>query len=247
MKLVLFLILLSFNDLALSSEEQVEIHASLCPSSQSELLIQLERASGLIKQRNIWYLDHPDLSLNNSGKILRIRKDIDKNKVTITVKLRTQDELKFAKPEIDCEKDWYGEEKKSSCSLDSSLPAHEWDLALQGKTSLITLFSSTQLHFLFDNNVYVNWNHLKIYGNIEARIWKYDDKTLEIWSMSNRDKHFEVYEVSTRAPIKDAQKVQEKLFKDLILRGVKLCSSHESKTKTVLEFLSKNHDFKGDQ
>ena len=238
MKLILLLTILAIIPQGWSVEEQVEIHASLCPASPKELLELLERANGPAKQRNIWYLDHQNLSLNDSGKILRIRRDLNKNRVSITVKLRGQDEVNVMKPDIECEKDWYGEREKSSCSLDSSLPADEWEMAIQGKTSLITLFSSAQLHFLFENNAVINWNKLRIFGPIKAHIWKYDDRTLEIWSMSNQTKHFEIYEVSTRAPLKYAKEVQHSLYEYLIGRGVKLCSDHESKTRTVLEFLS---------
>lgn len=235
MKLILLAALFLLADLARSSHEQVEIHASLCPSSQDELLMQLEGLSQKPKERDIWYLDQEDLLLNNSGKILRIRKDLDKKKVTITVKLRGLDKLTLMKNEVDCEKDWYGEEEKISCSLNSSLPAQEWDRVIEGKTSLNSLFSSSQRDFL---NAAVDWERLKIFGPIRAHIWKFEDKTLEIWSLNNHGNKLDIYEASTRAPLASAKDTQAKLLEDLYHRGVELCSGHESKTRTVLEFLS---------
>lgn len=238
MKFVLILALTFFNTYSWSSDEQVEIHASLCPSSQVELLTQLQRDPIPTKARDIWYLDHQDLSLNNSGKILRIRKDHGKNKISVTVKLRGKVDQDFLKQDVECEKDWYGKDEVSSCSLDSSAPSQDWDLALQGKLPLITLFSSPQLDFLFGNGTPFSLESLKMFGPIKAQIWKFDDKTLEIWSMKSHGRYLEIFEISTRASLKEAKDAQRKLYQDLNLLGVKFCTDHASKTRTVLEFLS---------
>lgn len=238
MKLFLLYTLIFFCSSAWSAEEQVEIHASLCPSSQEELLIQLGREPVPTKSRDIWYLDYKNLSLNDSGKILRIRKDHGKDKVSVTVKLRGQIEQDFLKPDIDCEKDWYGFEVVSSCSLDSSLQSYEWDLAFEGQLPLTSLFSTSQLHFLTNDGGQVNFKELKIFGLIKAQIWKFDDKTLEVWSMESHGKHLEIYEISTRASLKEAKEVERRLYQDLNSLGVRPCTNHISKTRTVLEFLS---------
>jgi hypothetical protein len=245
MKIILIFILSLINGLAWSSDEQVEIHATLCPSSPEELLIQLNRESTPPKTRDVWYLDYNNLSLNDSGKILRVRKNDNKDKVSVTVKLRGEKELGFRQTVVECEKDWYGDEQKSSCSLDSSVLAQQWESTLQGELPLVTLFSSPQLHFLSNSATDIHWEKLKILGVIKVQIWKFNDKTLEFWSMSSHKEHLKIFEISIRAPKDKAMEAQRTLYRDLDELNVKLCSDHSSKTRTALEFLSQKLGFEG--
>lgn len=195
----------------------------------------------------------PALALFSRGIILRLRDKETAGEADSTVKFRPFEPAllsdrwrrthKVDGGELRVEGDWTGSTHNTAASLVVEQQRDDLAAVAIGKRPLTKLFSPEQRDFLAEHaSPVVDLNPLRVLGPIDAVKWEPEphgfsrDLVVERWSVDE----LEFLELSVRTDEPDeAEQVQAELDRFLRKRDLLLGVVQETKTRTVLEYLSR--------
>ncbi|MEV5598664.1 hypothetical protein [Streptomyces sp. NPDC052496] len=200
---------------------------------------------------------HPgELPLLEAGVILRLRSRQGR-KGDATVKLRPcrrarvpahwLDFHQDGDEEFRLESDWAGERQVLAAALTGTRDRRDIDEVTAGHRPLHTAFSRTQERFLDDcADLAVDFGQLTVHGPVRAQRWRgvrrrHHELTVERWSLAPRTgPPLDWLEVSERVEPEGAEVVRASLLALLRQLGLEPDLEQESKTRRVLEALTRD-------
>lgn len=221
-----------------------ELKVTVDRDAQGDVLAALGLTADLAELRDIWFYDTGELTLFESGAILRARSVTDDDDDT-TVKLRPMaaadvDPALFADGDFKCETDWTPSTVVSSCSFGRTIDEGEIVEVADGTRDIESLFSSEQEDFLAAHGPAFDWDGLAPLGPVAAQVWKveHDDlpakMTAELWQLPSED----FLELSIKVPDAEAAGAFGELLVWLSVRDIPLSEAQETKTRRALEILT---------
>lgn len=183
------------------------------------------------RDRTIYYFDTKDHELYDIGVVLRLRNN--SGRLESTVKLLPAPEVSYEIFKTDkgfkLEADMGLEDAQVNASLTS-------DLAYCNEFKPKSCFTQKQLEFLEATVENLNWDELKPYGPVKAKVWsfRHDDLgrvTLEYW---NTPKMNHLFEMSGKVKDSDELPRLRMKFLKFIMQNKIRTDDETSKTKYVL-------------
>lgn len=234
--------------LALASRsDSVELKLTIPDSGQRSTVQALELDPLDAQIRQVFFFDTPDLACNKAGVVVRARRVQGKGDDTV-VKLRpvVPDELPKdvrKSPSLGVEVDAMPGGFVCSASMKGVPKGRDVRDTVLGKKSLAKLFSKEQRRF-FTAHVpdEITLDDLAVLGPIFVLKLKFAPKgydgrlVAELWLYPDGSR---ILELSTKCAPKDALDVATATRHYLAKRGVDLGGEQQTKTKTALEFFSK--------
>lgn len=227
-----------------------EIKLYVTPGNVEQVLGVLKLDEKLAYRQTVCFFDTADGALEARGLILRARQK-DGGPGESTVKLRAIEgagELSDAERAIQPEQDWTREDGPTlSRSVDhEAITEGLVARAAAGEGRVIELFNDQQQKLVMARMKDFNWESLRRYGPVEAKVWKQQRKlegfrekvTIEIWSLEKDGRTLKVLEVSANAKAEtdeQAQALAQQFFGAAKAAGLGEPSG-QTKTRQVLEF-----------
>jgi hypothetical protein len=197
--------------------------------------------------RQVFFFDTPDLSLDKHGVVVRARRSQKKGDDTI-VKLRPVVPSELPRglrqsPDFGVELDASPKGYVCSGSLKGFPPAGDVRKAVTGGKAVRKLFTKEQ-RTLFDEHAPdgVSLDELRILGpllvlKLKSSLQGYDRRLVtEVWLYPDGSR---ILELSTKCDPSEAFQVAAETRAFLASRGVDLTSEQQTKTRSALEFFSK--------
>jgi hypothetical protein len=224
---------------------QVEIKVTLAERDASRAHQVFKLAQRSPSERQIYFFDTGDLTLNRAGVILRARrvKD-DPDDTTVKIRPLTADDVApewLSRDGFKCEEDWVGAKHVPACSL-TKAPDHAIANTVDGYDSVKRLFGDRQEEFLADYGSDVAWTQLWVLGPTDADVWKLKASgfptklTLEEWSWPDGKR---LVEISTRTDAAGATALQQRLMTYLRGLGFTGATAGETKTQAALDYFTR--------
>lgn len=227
-----------------------EIKLFVTPANTDGALAALKLDEKLAVRQSVCFFDTPEGELEAQGLILRARQK-DGEPGQSTVKLRAVDataELSEAERAIQPEQDWT---RVDAPTLSRSLDYGPIAQGLVGKVAagegkVVELFDEQQQKLVTARMKDFNWESLRRYGPVEAKVWRQQRKlegfkekvTVEIWRLEKDGRTLEVLEVSANAKAdteEQAQALAKQFFGAAEAAGLGEPAG-QTKTRKVLEF-----------
>lgn len=189
------------------AEFKLIVAAANTPQASAALQLDAQRS----ERQTVCFFDTRDGALNANHLILRVRQKGD-DPAESTVKIRTdgnESTLSKAEQDIPPEQDWTHESDPTlSRSLDHGPVAK--DVLTQvaaGQAPVAGLFNEPQRQLVAARLKDFNWDSLRCYGPLEARVWRQQWKfkgvpgkvTVELWHLQQAGRSLDILEVSTKA------------------------------------------------
>jgi hypothetical protein len=228
--------------------DSVELKLTVNESDQRSTVAALGIDPLDAELRQVFFFDTPDLALNESGVVVRARR-VQRKSGDAVVKLRpvVPSELSpklRGSPNLVVEVDAMPGGYVCSASLKGSLDNGDVLKVAQGQRPLRKLFSKEHREFFAANAPDgIDLEDLSLLGPIVVHKLKfkpadYDRKLVaELWNYPDNSR---ILELSTKCPPREAfaAALEAKAF--LRGRGVDLAGEQHTKTKTALDYFSKN-------
>ena len=230
----------------ISGVDKVEIKVTLRPDQELKGLRVMELNVDTAEVRKIYFFDTPDLTLFNSGVILRARlvKGGDDDS---TVKIRAGERPQVS-PEwqalegFKLEADLTGDRLVYSASLSAPQKSEEIADAAKGERPIQKLFFREQERFLAQySKVPVVFAALRVLGPIQVLRWKWVPKdfgqevTVEEWRLPDGE---DLLEVSIKVDSDGAENAQKAFDGHLRKHGLDPAGAQETKTRTALQYFA---------
>jgi hypothetical protein len=224
----------------------IEVKITAQARDEDEVLEHLERVDAEAEDRQVWFFDTPDLTLFESGLVLRVRK-IDGGTDDSTVKLRPVDPTELSDfwkgvPGFEVELDAVG--GKAICSAKLSVDQRQGEIqaVVAGEREVWKLFSRDQERLVADfGPVKVDWSTLVPLGPVDVRKWEIKPKgldyevTVEEWVLPDRS---DLVELSVKAPPEEARTANERFRAWLDERGFDTGGDQQTKTRAALQYFT---------
>jgi hypothetical protein len=224
----------------------VELKLTIPESDQRSAVQALDMDPLEAELRQVYFFDTPDLSLFQQGVVVRARR-VQKKGDDSVVKLRpvVPNELPSPlrqSPNLVVEVDAMPGGFVCSASLKRELATPRVRETCAGKRALSKLFSKEQQGFLSANAPGTELDGLAVLGPINVLKLKFSpegyDRRLvaEVWLYPDNTR---ILELSTKCKPGEAFQVAAEAKAFLMDRGVNLSGEQQTKTRTALEFFSK--------
>jgi len=227
--------------------DSVELKLTIPESDQRSAVQALDMYPLNAELRQVYFFDTPDLSLFESGLVVRARR-VQKKGDDSVVKLRPvvprdlPDSLRKSR-NLGIEVDAMPGAFVCSASLKQGLETTPVRDAAAGKNPISTLFSKEQRSF-FETHApdAVDLDELEVLGPINVLKLKFSpegyDRRLvaEMWLYPDNTR---ILELSTKCPPGEAFQVAAEARAFLLGHGVDLSGEQQTKTRTALEFFAK--------
>lgn len=228
--------------------DSVELKLTVADTDFRSAVTALEMDPLAAQIRQVYFFDTPDLALNQQGIVVRARRNQQREGDSV-VKLRpvVPSELPSQlrkSPNLTVEVDAMPGGFVCSASLKNETANEDVMAAVRGLMPLRKLYSKEQRAFLRDHTTDIRLKNLSILGPIlvlklRFRPKQFDSRKMvsELWIYPDGSR---ILELSTKCLPNEAFQVAAELRAFLSSRGIDLTSEQHTKTKTALEFFSRN-------
>jgi hypothetical protein len=227
-----------------------EIKLYVTPENAEQALAVLKLDENRAYRQMVCFFDTANGALEAQSLILRARQK-DGEPGQSTVKLRAigaVEELSEAERAIQPEQDWIGEDGPMlSRSVDYEPIANGLVAKVAaGDGKVVELFNEQQQKLVMARMKDFNWESLRRFGPVEAKVWKQQRKlegfkekvTIEIWHLEKDGRTLNVLEISATAKAateEQAQALAKQFFGAAKAAGLGEPTG-QTKTRKVLEF-----------
>lgn len=227
-----------------------EIKLFVTPENAEQALAVLKLDEKRAVRQIVCFFDAADGALEAQSLILRARQK-DGEPGQSTVKLRASDsgtELSDVERAIQPEQDWTHENGPTlSRSVDSApLENGLVPKVAAGEGTVARLFNEEQQRLVMARMENLNWESLRRYGPVEAKVWREQRKldgfkekvTVELWHLEKDGRKLDVLEVSANAKAdteEQAKALAKRFFEAAKAAGLGEPTG-QTKTKKVLDF-----------
>jgi len=216
-----------------------EVQINLC-SEPSEIARRLELTSASAEPVEAWYFDSAGLDLWRQGLLFRLR--IKANKPELTLKAKRQDCAHLAAgllpaAEGKCEYDLHGSSLEGAVSLNAVLDDATLRGLLDGRNRIEDALSAAQIRFLREGvHTWPLPRDLKRLGPARIQAYRHPHHrfVVEVWRLPSGR---QFVEISAKAALDDAPRVQGELQHTLAQAGVQACADQSSQARAKLEDL----------
>jgi hypothetical protein len=226
--------------------EAVEIKLTVRSDQEAMVFASLEGTDAEPQKREVYFFDDDDLTLYESGLVLRARK-VHGDTDNTTVKLRpvTPDQVAERRKKQDdfaIEIDAVGEKVVCSAKLDADQGQGEIDAWIAGEREASKLLTKEQEELIRQYApVQVDWTAMRPLGPIDVRKWEIqpehldDEITIEEWTLPDGSN---LLELSIKVSPDDAEEAAEKFRAFLAERALDVEGDQQTKTKVALAYFT---------